>query len=294
MPVISFTNVVPPLRYDGLPWTKVEIAEAATLAGPWTVLETQTLTSPDTDPTQPAERDVTTNSAVLLNGLYMLTFIDAAGGRSQAVEQTSDATAVVRPTVRELGAFMRARTVSAGTGGSEVGTFDTTTRPTAQEADEIIDLAVSEVLTRTGEDTPDRFVRQTAYVVLLYAAMLVELTFYRNEITRDQSAYGEYQALYKDGIDALGKAIADEGPAGDQPGFVSVPVMNAQQARFQAIVGAYDPVTAKFDPTKLPPDLYYPYGPGGIPPWLIQIMPWFGMGFGAGGGLDEGLAFLED
>jgi hypothetical protein len=282
--VVSFTDIAPPVRYDGAPWETVQIGQATELAGPWTTIDTQALQPLDSDPSNPQARTFTTSLATTQEGFFTLTFFDAAGASSQPLMQVMNQPSEVRPTVGELGAFMRARTVAAGSAGNELGTFTAATRPTAAEADGLIDQAVSAVLMRTGADIPDRFVTQTRFVVLIHAAMLVELTFYRNEVSRDQSAYAQYEQLYKDTAAALLGAIADEDPASPEAAFFSVPIATSSQVRFQALVAAVDPITGRFDPTKLPVDYWYPRGPGGIPLELLQVFPWLGFdpafGFG--------------
>jgi hypothetical protein len=282
--VISFTGVNPPLRSDNTPWTTLRISESASLAGPWTLIDTQTLSPLDADPSQPAERDFTTSLATLAEGFYSLTFLDAQGAASHPLVQVQDNPSAIKPSLSDLGSFMRARTVAAGSGGNEQGTFTATTRPTAAEAEALLEQATNQVLMQVGADVPDRAIVQTRFLVLLYAAQLVELTFYRNEVNRDQSAYAEYVALFKDGIAALKSFIADEGPAAPAPAFYSVPIASASQQRFQAIVKAINPTTGQFDPSKLPVDQWYPRGPGGVPQNIYNLYPWLGLdpawGFG--------------
>lgn len=76
--IVSFRDFEPPPRYDGLPWTQVQIRESATLAGTYALLETQTLTPVDHDPENPIERNFTTKLATLTNGWYKIVFVDAA------------------------------------------------------------------------------------------------------------------------------------------------------------------------------------------------------------------------
>jgi hypothetical protein len=274
--IVSFTDINPPLRNDGTPWSAVQISEAAELQGPWSVIDFQDLSPLDTDPSQPAARSFTTHQASIPGGFYTLTFVDAGGASSHPIEQVQDVPSEIAPSVSDLGSFMRARTVPAGTGGTELGTFTSTTRPTDGEALVMIAQATGYVLMDVGAEIPDRMIEQARFMVILYAASLVELTFYRNEVTRDQSSYEQYVAMYKAGVAALKLAIADSDPASPQASFFSVPIASASQGRFQALIGAIDPITGQFDPSKLPVDLYYPRGPGGIPAELLEAFPWLG------------------
>jgi hypothetical protein len=81
--VVSFTDYTPAPRYDGEPWTEVDIEEAAESAGPWTVLETQALSPVDADPENPATRSFTTELAGDGELWYRLIFRDADGDEMQ-------------------------------------------------------------------------------------------------------------------------------------------------------------------------------------------------------------------
>jgi hypothetical protein len=280
--VVSFTDVIPPIRYDNVAWTTVQIQQATALAGPWVLIDTQTIPA-SADPTNPDALNLTTSLATTQEGFFALTLIDTNGASSQPIVQVMNQPSEIRPTVAELGAFMRARTVAAGSGGEEQGTFNGSTRPTAVEADGSINSAVSAVLMQTGEEIPDHLIAQAKFAVLLYSAMLVELTFYRNEVNRDQSSYAQYEELFNRTITALCSAIADEGPGAVAPAFYSVPVMTESQERFQSFINATDLETGVLDPTKLPIDQWYPRGPGGIPAQLLQLWPWIGASDGSGG-----------
>ncbi len=290
--IVSFTAISPPLRYDAQPWETVQISEAPTLSGPWTVIDSQSLSPLDPDPSQPLQRDFTTHLATISEGFYSLTFLDGAGGSSHPLAQIEDNPSAIKPSLSDLGSFMRARTVVAGTGGTEAGTFTAATRPTAAEADAILNQAVEVVLMTVGAEIPDRMLLQARFAVVIYAAQLIELTFFRNEVAKDQSAYAQYVALYKDLLSALKSSIEDAGPAAPEAAFWSVPVLSQRQAHWQAIFAALDPVTGRLDPSKLPPTEYWPMGLGGIPQSIFDMWPLlFGSGLHS---LDGGLAFLED
>jgi hypothetical protein len=63
---VTDINRNPPLRNDGVPWTTVDIAEAAQLAGPWTIIDTQTLAPVDGDRPGPMARNLSTAHATIL------------------------------------------------------------------------------------------------------------------------------------------------------------------------------------------------------------------------------------
>lgn len=295
--LINFTDITPPERYDEVVWTSAQILEAETSEGPFSVIATVDLYPVDEDPTSPQPRNFSTTNGTVVEGWYQIVFTDPYGGVSNptlAWQNTSDESSELKPSVRELGAFMRGRTVAAGSGGRELGTFNAETRPTGTEAQVEIDRARDMVLMELGEEIPTRLYSQARWVVTIYAAMLVELSFYRNEINKDQSAFAQYQQLYKGAVQALTGAIDNSTPAAPKSGAWSIPVMNEQQAMWQARFKAMKP-DGTFDPTLLPPDQFFPAGPGGLPPSLLELYPWLGFeGESPFAGFGGGLAFLED
>lgn len=76
--VISFYGYEPNARYDGQPWTTVKIEESTSKTGPWTLIDTKTLSPVDTDPTNPVPRSFTTNAGTLMSGWYRISFVDGA------------------------------------------------------------------------------------------------------------------------------------------------------------------------------------------------------------------------
>jgi hypothetical protein len=74
----TFEGYAPPNRYDGLPFTSVQIRESATETGTYTTLETIALSPVDADPSAPATRNFTTALATLEDGWYIIRWVDAA------------------------------------------------------------------------------------------------------------------------------------------------------------------------------------------------------------------------
>lgn len=119
------------------------------------------------------------------------------------------------PTVDDVGALLRARTQDSH--DDELGTFTDDTRPTAEEVQIIIAQATSIVLGRTGKmdsppmtcDTaPDlRTNAQTAITML--AVMLVELSYFPEQVRSDRSAFEDYRSLWNDTMTALIDAAAE-------------------------------------------------------------------------------------
>jgi hypothetical protein len=107
--VVSLEDFRPAPRYDSEPWTDAQIQEAPSASGPWTILETQTLTPVDSDPTSPAYRDFTTDLGTAAEQWYRIVFLDAnaSTGLPTVPVQNVDDDRVVYASVPELAAVLQ-------------------------------------------------------------------------------------------------------------------------------------------------------------------------------------------
>lgn len=167
------------------------------------------------------------------------------------------------PNANEVARLLRARTKD--TAGKEVGDFTEDTRPTWSEVDDLIDTAEGDVLAQTGSLLSDIDTRAARALVALRAAMLVELSYFPEQVRSDRSAYVEYKRLYDDGLAALLASIAEGGGEAGKGGegftYHSLPVVSETTATYyagwQEVPTPEDPATwpDPFDPlsgTKVP------------------------------------------
>lgn len=115
----------------------------------------------------------------------------------------------IKPTIDDLAALLRARTVDAY--GNEVDAFTAQTRPTDTQAANIIDSAYNLVTLRIGPlpDGDDVIGEQASSVILLLAARLVETVYYPEQAAQDQSAAALYAQMYDEAILSLEGAVKD-------------------------------------------------------------------------------------
>jgi hypothetical protein len=114
--VLTFRDYTPAPRYDGNPWTEVDIEESDTTTlsddTVWTVIETIALSPTDADPTNPDSRSFTTEDATdTIDLWYRLVFRDGTGDEQQTtqpVQNTSLATSY--GTITELARILKIRT----------------------------------------------------------------------------------------------------------------------------------------------------------------------------------------
>lgn len=113
------------------------------------------------------------------------------------------------PTVDEVAAHCQARLVLRGGGNSE--TFTDQTKPTKAQVEKLLDDAGKRVSSKTG-GTPcnDDLIADAQGTAAIYAAMLIEQSYYPGQ-TRDQgSSFQSLLALWKDAISDLAKAVAEQ------------------------------------------------------------------------------------
>lgn len=119
--VISFESYRPPARFDGDPWTDIQVYESASEDGVGTLIDTLTISPVDADPADPAERSFTTSLASDdLDLWYWVVFLDAALNESQPTTPVQNsASSVAFPAassyaeVEELARILKIRTPSA-------------------------------------------------------------------------------------------------------------------------------------------------------------------------------------
>jgi hypothetical protein len=101
----------------------------------------------------------------------------------------------------DVASLLRARTQDDT--DVEVGSWTDSTRPTLAEVERILEMAASSVVGRTGPLTPEVLIcntaedvmTQAATCVALLAAMLVELSYFPEQVQSSRSAYDQYHEL---------------------------------------------------------------------------------------------------
>ena len=201
MIVVTFVEFVPPRRFDGIPWNRVRIEEAAAETGPWFPIETVALAPLDSDPASPNSRSFTTDAATQEQGWYRVVFLDETNIESQPsdpLHNVADEGSEYTPTVSQVAALLRARTKDNV--GNELGEFTANTRPTANEVAKLIEAARHDVITLVGEDFDPTLWPQARNATLYRAAMFVELSYYPEQINTERSPYIQMKELYESAL----------------------------------------------------------------------------------------------
>lgn len=117
----------------------------------------------------------------------------------------------IRPTVEDIASLERTRTVSEG--GGDVGEFNETTHPTADEVEGVIDTAVGLVLDQLPTDRfdPKHFPSVTS-AIKLQAAIIVESSYFRERL--DQGSADLYSRSLQSAIISLNNKITADSRIG--------------------------------------------------------------------------------
>jgi hypothetical protein len=117
------------------------------------------------------------------------------------------------PTVEDIGAILRARTQDIH--DDEIGTFNDETRPTAVDVERLILIASGNVYGRTGDmsglecEDADTLRETAKGNVAILAAMLVELSFFPEQVQSNRSAFEFYRDMWNDQMTSLIDAVAE-------------------------------------------------------------------------------------
>jgi hypothetical protein len=226
---ITFENVRPPERDDGIKYTGVDFKSSDTYDGTYTVFHHEDI--PDyIDSGEPPEDEYIVEAAQL-PGWYQLVFTDENGNTVTYSPVWYEGSINFRPTTREVAVHIKNRTVDIY--NKWIGDFTDDTPVTRREVEELIDKAEEWVLRRLHiplnpslagvivpvvdplDDTTKAAIRS---MIALMAAALVELTKYSEQIARGVSPYPYLKELFDDQMDILYEDVTGKKPSGDGAG----------------------------------------------------------------------------
>lgn len=223
MTYVRMEDFRPPPR-DDQPWISMQIRESSNGVDPLGAdIESKSLvTGPgitplglDVDPRYPVARDWTTEFATLPPGAgyYSVRFTDADGNQSNWSEWVFSAVMPWVPSLRDVAVHIRPRTVERTT-NKFLGTFTNKTRPTDEEAWETIALAIDDIIADTGRldrvgITIDSH-RAVRALAALRAAMMIERSFYSEQIGTNKSPYPALERDWERRLPKVVDAIAED------------------------------------------------------------------------------------
>jgi hypothetical protein len=141
------------------------------------------------------------------------------GAGAEAIEEfrvTTDPLALIAdplevdwaPALVEVAALVRTRTRDDD--GNYLGTFTADTSVTAEEVEALAHYATASVATQIGLSPCSATLKARARgMASLYTAMLIELSYFPEQVGSDRSPYAKYKELFDDGMPALIEAVAE-------------------------------------------------------------------------------------
>lgn len=114
------------------------------------------------------------------------------------------------PSLEDVAALLRARTKTRM--GGEVGMFTADTRPTDLEVRRLMSFAAVDMAPCIGDPAtvPVQYHEPLSLVVAIKTAMLIELSYFPEQVAQDRSAYAEYERLHTFMKEALCTSIGDD------------------------------------------------------------------------------------
>lgn len=121
------------------------------------------------------------------------------------------------PTTEQVASVIRARVQKRG--GKEGTDWDDTTRPTKQQVEDLIGLAVTKVAGETvWNPCTFRLRSESQRAAVEYAAMLVEQSYWPEQTTAAGSGFASLYKLWMDGLPGLKARITKDCPEPSPPG----------------------------------------------------------------------------
>lgn len=119
------------------------------------------------------------------------------------------------PSVADVGALLRARTKDLN--GTEIGTFDDDTRPTGAQVQIMMAHAADEVYAELGayDDVPTELKSSARRLVALRTAMLVELSYFPEQVQSGRSPYEHIKDLYEAALPRMVEATRESVDGGE-------------------------------------------------------------------------------
>lgn len=190
----TFRDIVSPQRVDDLPWTVVRPYFSDSIVGPFVALS-------DVPIIDGALVSFDVTDAPQQVGWFEFEFDRVPSNPSVMSDPIlSPVSALVTdptwaPTINDVADLLFTRTKDSG--GNYLGVFSSRTNPTNVRAAHLVNVAQDHVISDLGGNpSAPAKQRNARHLTSLYAAMLVELSHYSEQITRDISPYKELKKLY--------------------------------------------------------------------------------------------------
>lgn len=119
-----------------------------------------------------------------------------------------------RPTIAQVGSILRARTKDKF--GTELGTFNEDTRPTGQQVEDLIDLALGDTAAALGQSVPSVLWQPATMLVAINTANLIQASYWPEQVESDNAVFEFWTDWYTNGLKRLAMAVSDELDGGSE------------------------------------------------------------------------------
>lgn len=153
---------------------------------------------------------------------------------------------VYRPTVTQVASVIWARTKTAG--GQQIGTFDDTTRPTGDQVDDLIDLALSDTAAALGQDIPALLWKGVSMLVAINTANIIQASYWPEQVEANQASFEFWTNWYTQGLERMAQAIEaiNDGDEEGADGVATLPMWGDGDA-INVACGSEVPFSAIWD-----------------------------------------------
>jgi hypothetical protein len=203
--VLRFEDYRPSPRDDGIKWVTARLEYSSLSVGPFTLFDSKVIANYP-DALDPPELSFTTDDAPLTPAWYRVVFVDSLGGTQDTTPSYFKGGPAYRPSTRDVALHIKNRTIDAS--GNYVGDFtEDTVAVTGEEVAELILKAEEFVLRALDQDPdvaiPDESLTGVRSLIALFAAMLVELTKFSEQVARDASPYDKLKDLFDEQLEVV-------------------------------------------------------------------------------------------
>lgn len=119
-----------------------------------------------------------------------------------------------RPTIAQVGSVLRARTKDKY--GSELGTFNNDTRPTAEQVEDLIDLAIGDTSAAIGQAVPSVLWQGVTMLVAINTANLIQASYWPEQVEDNSAVFDFWTTWYQNGLKNMAMAVRAENLGDDE------------------------------------------------------------------------------
>lgn len=137
---------------------------------------------------------------------------------------TGTDSSVYRPSLEQVASVIWARTKNSG--GVQLGTFDDTTRPTGDQVENLIDLALSDAAASLGQDIPADLWAGVTMLVAIGTANVIQASYWPEQVGQNSTVFDYWTNWYEMGLTKMALAVRaiNDGDGEGADGIADLPM----------------------------------------------------------------------